>query len=350
MLRSYINFAMNGYLPENRKKENILYDIDKFSEQVGKFLTQNGYKIKMNIGCSDYTIDIGVEHPNNPGHFIAGIECDGNSYYMARTVKDRDHLRTAILKSMGWKMYRVWSTEWIHNNSAEKERLINFIKDAINCYDKDKDNNNKDKISLKKVDYVITEKVKKVNTSINSKNPYKLEKYVEGKWKTSKSYKGSNDISKMAEAIRAIVKVEQPMHMDLMYKKVGSYFVNEKVTQPVKNNIDRAINEYMKGEVIIKDEFIKFVNFKNITARMSELGSPDRIIEYISIPEIAVAMEKILIGKFGMDINTLCTETGRVFGFERIGPKIKQRTNEAVEYLVNNKKISLYDGKVQLLE
>ena len=39
---------------------------------------------------------------------------------MARTVRYREHLRTAVLEQMGWKMYRVWSTEWIRNPEAEK--------------------------------------------------------------------------------------------------------------------------------------------------------------------------------------------------------------------------------------
>ena len=122
MLRTYISFAMNGStaLPKTEKK-NSLYDVDTFSEQVGKFLTSRGCSVQMNVGSSDYTIDIAVEHPKKPVQYIAGIECDGSSYYMARTVRDREHLRTAVLEQMGWKMYRVWSTEWIRNPEAEKE-------------------------------------------------------------------------------------------------------------------------------------------------------------------------------------------------------------------------------------
>lgn len=98
MLRGYISFAMKGSesLPKVEKK-NSLYDVDTFSEQVGKFLTSRGYSVQMNAGSSDYTIDIAVAHPKKPGQYIAGIECDGNSYYMARTVRDREHLRTAVL-------------------------------------------------------------------------------------------------------------------------------------------------------------------------------------------------------------------------------------------------------------
>ena len=54
--------------------------------------------------ATDYKIDIAVEHPKYPGCYVAGIECDGNSYYMARTTRDREHLRKSVLEQMGWKM------------------------------------------------------------------------------------------------------------------------------------------------------------------------------------------------------------------------------------------------------
>ena len=61
-------------------------------------------------------------------------------------------------------------------------------------------------------------------------------------------------------------------------------------------------------------------------------------------------MERILVGAYGIDRNELCSEAARVFGFERSGAKIKQRTNEAVDYLIESHKVSDYDNKIQLME
>ena len=35
--------------------------------------------VKQYVGSSEYKVDIAVEHPNYPGCYVAGIECDGNS-------------------------------------------------------------------------------------------------------------------------------------------------------------------------------------------------------------------------------------------------------------------------------
>ena len=350
MLRSYISFAMNGgsALPKTEKK-NSLYDVDTFSEQVGAFLISRGCSVQMNVGSSDYTIDIAVEHPKKPGHYIAGIECDGNSYYMARTVRDREHLRKAVLERMGWKMYRVWSTEWIRNPEAEKERLIGFIQNALLHHEEVVSDTQKGN-TIEEI--VRTEVVKTDSTAEvpSSANPYNLPLYEEGKWQKRGTHRGKDKLSNIADTVQAVVEVEQPVHMELVYKRVGQRLTTGRITQEIRDTIDSAIKEHLRREIVVKDQFVQLRNLKTVQARRSPLGSPDRTIDHISILEIAAAMEIILAGAYGMDRTVLCSETAKVFGFERTGAKIKQRTNEAVDYLVRTGKVSDYDDKIQLLE
>lgn len=349
MLRSYILFAMRGSdVLVKEAKKNSLYEVDTFSEQIGDFLSSHGCIVKRNVGSSDYTIDIAVEHPKKPGRYIAGIECDGSSYYMARTVRDREHLRTAVLKQMGWKMYRVWSTEWIRNPDAEKERLIKFVQDALLSY---QELTSDDKLVGSINNFVGTEVVKSDNTLNihDNSNPYNLPLYEEGNWRKRTTSRGNDNLSRIADMVNAVVMVEQPMHMELLYKRVGQGFITGKATQSIKDTIDLAIRERMQGEVVIDDQFICLSSFTAVKVRRSELGDPDRNIEHISILEIAAAMEKILVGAYGIERNVLCLETARIFGFERTGPKIKQRTNEALNYLIRTKMVSCYDDKIQLI-
>ena len=62
--------------------------------------------------------------------YFAGIECDGDSYRMGRTVRERDVLKKAMLKSMGWKMHHVWSFNWFRMPEEEKQRLTDFLEKA----------------------------------------------------------------------------------------------------------------------------------------------------------------------------------------------------------------------------
>jgi len=72
-----------------------------------------------------------IRNPKYNGRFAIGIECDGAMYHSARTARERDRLRQTVLENMGWKIYRVWSTDWIKDSNTEGERLLAAINQAI---------------------------------------------------------------------------------------------------------------------------------------------------------------------------------------------------------------------------
>lgn len=37
------------------------------------------------VGCGGFRIDMALKHPDRPGQFCLGIECDGATYHSART-------------------------------------------------------------------------------------------------------------------------------------------------------------------------------------------------------------------------------------------------------------------------
>ena len=58
-----------------------------------------------------------------PGDYLAGVECDGATYHSAATARDRDKVRSAILQGLGWKLVRLWSTEWWVDKAGALQRL-----------------------------------------------------------------------------------------------------------------------------------------------------------------------------------------------------------------------------------
>src|SRR5690606_7416267 len=45
------------------------------------------------------------------------------TYHSAATARDRDKVRAAILEGLGWKLVRVWSTDWWVDREGAAERL-----------------------------------------------------------------------------------------------------------------------------------------------------------------------------------------------------------------------------------
>lgn len=134
MLRSYIEFAMNGEATLAAAHKNTRPD--DFVDSIAQFLRNQGFEVQQYVGCSGYKIDIAVKHPSKTvEQFVAGVECDGFSYVSARTARDRDRLRSSVLKNMGWNLYRVWSAEWYKNPEIEGQKLVSFLQRAIRACD-----------------------------------------------------------------------------------------------------------------------------------------------------------------------------------------------------------------------
>ncbi|MDR0879691.1 MAG: sigma-70 family RNA polymerase sigma factor [Clostridioides sp.] len=133
MLRSYMEYAIQGPKSSDHKRTegDIEVSASELEETIYDFLNSNGYEVKRNVGCSGHRIDMAIVDPKVNGRFILGIECDGATYHSAKTARERDRLRQSILKEMGWKIYRIWSMDWINYPEVERERLIKAINQAI---------------------------------------------------------------------------------------------------------------------------------------------------------------------------------------------------------------------------
>ncbi|MBN3889370.1 MAG: DUF4011 domain-containing protein [Nostoc sp. JL31] len=129
LLHDYLEYAASGgeRLQGNSYTDKLHFD-SPFEEDVYHALVQQGYTIRTQVGCSGYRIDLGVVNSDRPGEFLLGIECDGASYHSSPTARDRDRLRQQVLERLGWKIHRIWSTDWFRNKPVQVRLLIEKIK------------------------------------------------------------------------------------------------------------------------------------------------------------------------------------------------------------------------------
>lgn len=127
LLKDYMQTAMDGKLPISMTKLSEREFDSPFEEDVFLVLTDLGYKVETQVGCSGYRIDLAVVDPLNDNKFILGIECDGKAYHSSKVARDRDRLRQQVLEGLGWKIYRIWSQEWFKKRGFEIIRLKNHL-------------------------------------------------------------------------------------------------------------------------------------------------------------------------------------------------------------------------------
>ena len=129
LLQQYLDFAQRGEKALNQEEDTVEDKISAslFEQSVYKELTNKGYLVQTNVGCSGYKIDLAIRSEENQNRYIMGIECDGIKYNSCATVRDRDRLRQEVLERLGWKIYRIWSQDWFKNPQKQLDKLVNYI-------------------------------------------------------------------------------------------------------------------------------------------------------------------------------------------------------------------------------
>lgn len=126
VLKEYLEYAQTQQLQTaivtGREPDS---DFEVF---VAERLRQQGYEVVPQVGVSGYFIDLAVVDPQRPGTYLLGIECDGATYHSSKAARDRDRLRQQVLERLGWKLYRIWSTDWFTNSTVETEKLTAYIR------------------------------------------------------------------------------------------------------------------------------------------------------------------------------------------------------------------------------
>jgi very-short-patch-repair endonuclease len=125
VLKEFLEYASSGKITPGRRTGGEP-DSD-FERWFVSRLNAEGYDAHPQVGVAKYRIDIGVVHPEKPGTYILGVECDGATYHSSKSARDRDRLRQDVLEGLNWRIHRVWSTDWYRNPEREFKRLLQNI-------------------------------------------------------------------------------------------------------------------------------------------------------------------------------------------------------------------------------
>ena len=131
-LKHFIEFAQRGPRALAEAVQGSVGGYDSpFEEAVAQGLRRMGWQVVPQIGVSRFRIDLGIVHPDRPGDYLAGVECDGATYHSAATARDRDKVRGAILRGLGWSLLRLWSTDWWVDKEGALQRLHAELSDLL---------------------------------------------------------------------------------------------------------------------------------------------------------------------------------------------------------------------------
>ncbi|MBX9816205.1 MAG: DUF4011 domain-containing protein [Sphingomonas sp.] len=123
-LKGYLNYAAGGAIADEAGGGEPDSDFEIF---VADKLRLHGYQVVPQVGVEGFRIDLGVRHPDFPLGFIAGVECDGARWHSGLSVRDRDRIRQTVLENLGWRIHRIWSTDWFADPDREMAKLLDRL-------------------------------------------------------------------------------------------------------------------------------------------------------------------------------------------------------------------------------
>lgn len=332
LLREYLDYAENGSVALERTisvRPFEQFDSD-FELEVCDYLRSKGFAVDAQVGCSGFRIDLGLKLPDSSDYVLA-IECDGATYHSSKNARDRDRLRQEILERMGWKFYRIWSTDWFRNKSVEQSRLLEAATEAVK---------NPAKINVNPVSFQPTETFEEAAVEKHFEFPaYKsVDFYTVYRQQRNRDFKA---------AVKKILEVEAPLSEEIFLKRIVWFFDRKKVTNVVQNAYEQEMRGYQSYGIIRRNGFLYLNTGKEIQFRGP--GDIDRDIKQIAPEELAAGMFEILKQNVTADRSGLYHSLAAQCGVTRIGNAITEAMDAALDLLVQNKSVVI-DGDQILLK
>jgi very-short-patch-repair endonuclease len=356
-LKSFLRYAETSIL-DTPKVSGREFD-SVFEEQVSQALSNRGYTVHKQIGSGGFYIDLAVVDPDRPGRYLMGIECDGAMYHSAQSARDRDRLRETVLLGMGWTLYRVWGPHWYRDPAKELENLIRQI-EAESLRLKEVEANDALNAEMEWVEEAdFTFEVEDSETEVtgilrDESRTKKLETYpyVVAELPFFNSDVHSEPLGKRLEMINSIVKVEHPVHIDVLAKRITEAAGLLRTGSKIKQSIREAVNYAVKtGDLLLQGEFIHHPTAPiTIRDRSAALSADIRRLEYIPQAEVEHGILECLSHAKTARLDEVSREVSRLMGFSATSANFVQLVDNGIRNLAVKQLITYEDNVVAIKE
>jgi very-short-patch-repair endonuclease len=329
-LRRYLEFAARGpvVLAVDDATGGGGEPESPFEQAVLSTLRSWGHDVVSQVGTAGYRIDMAVRHPDRPGRFALGIECDGAMYHSSRVARDRDRLREQVLEGLGWTLHRIWGPSWYRDRAGEERRLREAIDRALLDATPAAAPAPEPRAAPVVVDYEDVE----LDTP-----PAWAEPYVAVVLPPARAA-DPTDPAATAE-IRALVlqtiAEEAPIVEDLLARRViGAW--GAVLSEKRRGVIRRALDGLVRAGTVVRDgNAFRLPNQRVDLVRVPVAGDERTLREVKQVPNVELAEA---VGRLVAEARVVTEEeaqqkAARLFGWRRTGPAIAAALTRAVEQL-----------------
>ena len=256
-----------------------------------------------------------------------GIECDGTTYHYSRNARDRDRLREAVLRSLGWKLHRIWGPSWYRDRPGEERRLRDAIDTALHSQEHiEPAGSPVQAVELTYEDLLLDQ------------TPAWVEPYRVVSLPRPRAYNPS-DLTARAEVqsyIQQTVAEEGPIVDELIIRRVIEAW-NLHVTERRREAVRRVLGALIgAGTFIRRGNALCFPEQRYGIVRGPIDDDPRTLRDIKSIPDIELseAVARLVNEARAASSTELQQRTARIFGWRRNGSSIQAALARTIDELV----------------
>ena len=334
-LKCFLKYAETGLL--GTPDDNTGREIESpFESAVKTALEQHGYVLRPQIGTAGFFIDLAVVDPKNPGRYLLGIECDGATYHSARSARERDRQRQAVLEDHGWKIHRIWSTDWFQRPKEELKKTIHAIEEArmMNpAMDRPKG------VADSETGFAVERDEPALE---EQEEPASYDSYEEARFSVPAHVEiHSMPIEGLRDIVEQIVRIESPIHLNEVITRVRMLWGLGRAGNRIQHAVAEAARSLVgSGRAEQEGGFFLHSESQLKVRDRSDVNSPSlRKPDYLPPTEIDAAILDLAERNHGLVETEVAKTVSDALGFSALSQKLRARIEPRIAHLVESGKM-----------
>jgi very-short-patch-repair endonuclease len=349
--KTFLHYAATGVL-DSPAPTGGDFDSD-FESQVSVALQGLGYEVQCQVGTAGFIIDLAIVDSSKPGRYLLGIECDGATYHSSRSARDRDRLRESVLRDRGWKIHRVWSTDWFHRPAEQLRKIVAAIEKARIDWDADVASESEQEIVSTAPEISDVE----IERTTTEPNPTDAEvgfswasPYVEANGEVPNSTPiPETRLAVLVRVVADVVLIEGPIHKDEVTRRITSLWGHQRTGARIAEAISNAIEAGVaSGKLRVDSDFVTHSEQSIVPIRdRSDVAAANlKKPEMIAPSELRRAIQCLVNEHVGIRRDELPTFVGRILGFKTTSPRLKEMIEKILTSMLEKDEVVSRDQKI----
>lgn len=329
-LRGFLEFAKLGKEALFVRNDLIKKRNNNIAKSIKERLVADGYKADLDIGTSEYHIDIGITDPGDSERYCLGILLDGENYSAGDSAKDRNVLQPSVLKGLGWRLHRVWTLDWFDTPDREYERIKEAIEQSLKPLEKEEET------VLKFEGEATDSEDKSYDESEVHKRRRPLCLYTVNELGDSEDFFSPGHDKRIVREAENIMKEEAPISQKALVRKILSAYGIARLTTKAEERIICLLRDYPMKSTISAGETFMWLEEQNPEEydiyRIPEDSKNQRPMDEIPAEEILNAVKEVIELNVSMSTEDCIRETGKIFGCTKLSKALDSTVRVAVSY------------------